>query len=153
MRSGFRLLRFAPLLALLGYVRLTGLFNAWSKGLPERQAAEAEAFLSSYRHLRTTCMESLAWETLCREVRATGMVGDIPLAVVSAGKGVLPGQPELQAELATLSSDSIHLPVKGADHITLVTGQEHSRRVVEAIRHVVWRGMTRWHDRERRKKL
>jgi pimeloyl-ACP methyl ester carboxylesterase len=139
MRSGFSFLKAVPLLARLGYVRLTGLFNAWAEGLPERQAAEAEAFLSSYRHLKTTRDESLAWETICAEVRRTRGLGDTPLAVVTAGRDVLPGQPELQSELAALSSDSVHFVVKGADHVSLVTRREHALSVVEAIRHVVER--------------
>lgn len=143
MRTGFRLLRAVPLLARLGYVRLTGLFNSWAEGLPLRQAAEAEAFLSSYRHLRTTREESLAWDSVCTEVRGTSGLGDTSLAVVTAGRGVLPGQPELQRELASLSRDSIHVTVKGADHVTLVTRREHGQSVVEAIRHVVARGMSR----------
>ena len=137
MRSGFRFLRAVPLLARLGYVRLTGLFDAWGEGLPARQAAESEAFLSTCGHLSTTRDESLAWETICAEVRSTGGLGDTPLAVVTAGKDVLPGQPELQCELAALSSDSIHLIVPGADHVTLVTRREHALTVVEAIRQVV----------------
>jgi hypothetical protein len=144
MRTGFRILRTVPVLTRLGYVRLTGLFNAWASGLPPRQAAEAEAFLSSWAHLRTTREESLAWDSLCTEVRGTGGLGDVPLAVVTAGKDVLPGQPELQGELATLSRDSIHLAVKGADHVTLVTTREHALAVVETIRHVVAKGMARW---------
>jgi pimeloyl-ACP methyl ester carboxylesterase len=144
MRSGFRILRFVPFLALLGYIRLTGFFNAWAEGLPTKQAAEAEAFLSSYRHLRTMRDESLAWDTVCSEARVTGGLGDIPLAVVTAGRNVLPGQPELQGELAKLSRKSIHVTVGGADHITLVTGREYARSVVEAIRYVVGEGMLRW---------
>jgi pimeloyl-ACP methyl ester carboxylesterase len=144
MRSGFRLLRAVPLLAQLGYVRLTGLFNAWAEGLPPRQAAEAEAFLSSYRHLQTTREESVAWEAVCAEVRCTSGLEDIPLAVVTAGRDVLPGHPELQGELAALSRDSIHVTVKGADHLTLLTRREHARSVTEVIRNVVGRGMLRW---------
>lgn len=143
MRTGFRILRAIPLLARLGYVRLTGLFDAWAEGLPPRQAAEAEAFLSSYDHLLATRDESLTWDALCTEVRCTGRLGNIPLAVVTAGMDVLPGQPELQGELALLSRDSIHLTVRGADHVTLVTRREHAGTVVEAIRHVVGRGMSR----------
>ena len=137
MRTGFRFLKLVPLLARLGYVRLTGLFDAWGEGLPARQAAESAAFLSTYRHLRATLDESLAWDALCAEVRRSGGLGDTPLAVVTAGKDVLPGQPELQGELAALSSDSIHLVVPGADHVTLVTRREHALTVVEAIRQVV----------------
>ncbi len=139
MSSGFRFLKAVPLLARLGYVRLAGLFNSWAEGLPPRQAAEAEAFLSTYRHLKTTRDESLAWNTICAEVRAAKWPGDIPLAVVTAGRAVLPGHPELQRELAALSSDSIHFAVKGADHVSLVTRREHALLVVEAIRHVVER--------------
>jgi len=137
MRSGFRFLKAVPLLARLGYVRLTGLFNAWTEGLPARQAAEAEAFLSTHRHLKTTCDESLAWDTICAEVRATKGLGDTPLAVVTACSAVLPGHPEMQRELATLSSDSIHFAIKGADHVSLVSRREYALAVVEAIRNVV----------------
>jgi pimeloyl-ACP methyl ester carboxylesterase len=139
MRSGFRLLKIVPLLARLGYVRLTGLFSAWSKGLPVRQAAESEAFLSNYRHLKTTRDESLAWETICAEVRGTEGLGDTPLAVVTACRDVLPGQPELQRELATLSSNSVHFVVKNADHVSLITRRENALSVVKAIHHVVER--------------
>jgi pimeloyl-ACP methyl ester carboxylesterase len=136
MRSGFRLLGALPLLARLGYVRLTGLFDAWGEGLPARQVAESGAFLSSYRHLCTTRDESLAWHTICDEVRRAGGLGNTPLAVVTAGKDVLPGQPELQGELAALSSDSIHLVVSGADHVTLVSRREYALAVVDAIRQI-----------------
>jgi pimeloyl-ACP methyl ester carboxylesterase len=139
MRSGFRLLGAIPLLARLGYVRLTGLFDAWGEGLPARQVAESEAFLSSYRHLCATRDESLAWHTICDEVRRAGGLGDTPLAVVTAGKDILSGQPELQGELSALSSDSIHLVVSGADHVTLVSHREHALAVVDAIRQVVAR--------------
>lgn len=77
------------------------------------------------------------------EVRGTSGLGDTPLAVVTAGSEVLPGQPQLQGELASLSRDSIHVTVKGADHVTLITRREYAQSVVQAIRHVVWRGMSR----------
>jgi len=142
MRTGFRMLRAMPLLSQLGYVRLSGFFHAWADGLPAKEAAEARAFLSQHRHLRTTLDESLAWGALCEEVRRTGGLGNLPLAVVTAGKDVLPGQPELQSELAALSSDSVHVAVKGADHVTLVTHREYAIQVVEAIRHVAGRAQT-----------
>lgn len=137
MRSGFRLLKSVPMLAGVGYIRLSGFFDSWAEGLPEKQAAEAEAFLSSCRHLKTTRDESLTWDAICSEVRSSRGLGDKPLAVVTAGKDILPGQPELQAELAALSSNSVHMAVKGADHVTLVTHRQHAFSVVEAIRHVV----------------
>ena len=144
MQTGFRVLQATPLLTRLGYVRLAGLFNGWTEGLPPRQAAEAGMFLSCYRHLLTTREECQAWDQLCSEVRRTGGLGNLPLAVVTAGKDVLPGQPELQGELAALSSDTMHLVVKGADHVTLVTTREHALTVAEVIRQVVEKGITRW---------
>lgn len=142
MCTGFRMLKGVPVLARAGYIRLSGFFDSWAEGLPDKQSAEAKAFLSSYMHLKTTRDESLAWDAICAEVRSTRGLGDKPLVVVTAGKDVLPGHPELQSELAALSSDSVHWAVKGADHVTLVTHRQHASSVVEAIRHVVrtWRG-------------
>jgi pimeloyl-ACP methyl ester carboxylesterase len=137
MRTGFRFLEAIPLLTQLGYVRLAGIFNVWGEGLPEQQAAEARAFLSTYQHLKTTRDESRAWETICDEVRGSKPLLNIPLAVVTAAKGVLPGHPELQRELVSLSEDSVHFTVTGADHVTLVTRREFALSVVAAIRYVV----------------
>jgi pimeloyl-ACP methyl ester carboxylesterase len=137
MRTGFRFLEAIPLLTRLGYVRLAGIFNVWAEGLPEQQAAEARAFLSTYQHLKTTRDESRAWETICAEVRGAKKLLNMPLAVVTAAKGVLPGHPELQRELASLSEESAHFTVRGADHVTLVTRREYALCVVAAIRHVM----------------
>jgi hypothetical protein len=137
MSSGFRMLKGVPMLAGAGFIRLTGFFGSWIEGLPDAQAAEALAFLSSYRHLRTTRDESLAWDAICAEVRSARTLGDKPLAVVTAGKDILPGQPELQGELAALSSNSFHLAVKGATHVTLVTHRQYALTVVDAIRQVI----------------
>jgi pimeloyl-ACP methyl ester carboxylesterase len=142
MCTGFRMLKGVPLLARAGYIRLSGFFDSWAVGLPDKQAAEAKSFLSSYRHLKTTRDESLAWDAICAEVRSTLGLWDKPLVVVTAGKDVLPGHPELQSELAALSSNSVHWAAKGADHVTLVTHRQHASSVVEAIQYVVraWKG-------------
>jgi pimeloyl-ACP methyl ester carboxylesterase len=145
MSTGFRYLENVPLLARLGYVRLAGLFNKWTEGLPERQAAEARAFLSAYRHLRTTRDESQAWETICAEVRDTRGLANKPLAVVTAARNVLPGHHELQSALAALSSDSDHFIVKRAEHVSLVTQREYALSAVEAIRRVVEKATARLH--------
>lgn len=137
MCAGFRMLKGVPALARVGYVRLSGFFDSWTEGLPDKQAAEAKAFLSSYRHLKTARDESLAWDATCAEVRSTRGLGDKPLVVVTAGKDVLPGHPELQSELAALSSNSVHWVVKGADHVTLLTHRQYAGTVVDAIRHML----------------
>jgi pimeloyl-ACP methyl ester carboxylesterase len=137
MHSGFQMLKKIPFLARIGYVRLTRLFHSQAEGLPDRQRSEAEAFLSSHRHLTTTLKESLAWNALCAEVRCSRGLGSKPLAVISAGKNVLPGAAELQVELAALATTSTHRVVEGATHVTLVTHRDHAMSVVEAVRLVV----------------
>ena len=137
MHSGFTMLKKIPLLTRFGYVRLVRLFHSQAAGLPARQRSESEIFLSSHRHLRATLNESLAWNTLCAEVRCSRGLGIKPLAVVSAGKDVLPGAADLQVELAALATTSTHRVVDGATHVTLVTHRDHAMSVVEAIRQVV----------------
>jgi pimeloyl-ACP methyl ester carboxylesterase len=137
MNSGFKLLRKIPILTKLGYVRLTGCLNCQADGLPGRQRAEAHVFLSSHSHFCTTLHESLAWEKICSEVRRAGNIGNKPLAVLSAGRDLLPGSLELQGDLGTLSSDSTHRIIEGATHVTLITHREHALSVVESIRQVV----------------
>lgn len=137
MTSGFQMLRRTPLLARLGYIRLSGYFSSWADGLPPKEHAVASAFLCSHRHLSTTRDESAAWDRLCAEVRCTRGLGNMPLAVMSAGRDVLPGAPELHGELAALSKNGFHVAVERADHVTLVTHREHAMKVVETIRQVV----------------
>jgi len=137
MNSGFQLLKKIPLLTKLGYVRITGFLNSQAEGLPARQRAEAEVFLSSHSHFNTTRNESSSWDSICAEVRCLRSFGNKPLAVLSAGRDLLPGSLELQGKLATLSSDSTHHVVKVATHVTLVTHREHAMSVVDAIRQVV----------------
>jgi pimeloyl-ACP methyl ester carboxylesterase len=137
MNSGFQLLKKMPLLTRLGYVRISGFLKPQAEGLPARQRAEAEVFLSSHSHFYTVRNESSAWDSICAEVRCSRSFGNKPLAVLSAGRDLLPGSLELQAKLATLSSDSTHHVVKGATHESLVTHREHAMSVVDAIRKVV----------------
>lgn len=137
MKSGFQILKYVPLLARLGYVRLTRFFACMAEGLPARQFAETMAFLTSHHHLKATYDESLSWDGVCSEVRRTRGLGSKPLAVVSAGQDLLPGARELQSELAALSCNSFHLAVEAADHVTLVTHRDHALCVVNAIRQVL----------------
>jgi pimeloyl-ACP methyl ester carboxylesterase len=110
-----------------------------SDGMPERQAAEIRAFFSSPRYLTATAAEILAFDTTAAQVRRTRPLGDLPLAVVTAGVGAAewPGWADLQAELAALSSRSTRQTVAGAAHLNLVTHEQFARSVTEAIRALV----------------
>jgi RNA binding exosome subunit len=73
-------------------------------------------------------------------VRRTGDLGDMPLMVISADKQ-LADWFELQKELATLSTDSVHRVIDGSTHLSLAFDKQDARatsalilEVVEAVR-------------------
>ena len=66
-----------------------------------------------------------------------GSLGNKPLAVVTAPKQAEPGWLELQDELATLSSNSIHRVVKGATHESLLYERSDAQASSAAIDEVV----------------
>ena len=60
-------------------------------------------------------------------------LGDIPLAVATAGTGSF-AEHRLHAELAALSGRGSHTKVAEATHLSLLTDREHSRATVDAVR-------------------
>jgi pimeloyl-ACP methyl ester carboxylesterase len=64
-------------------------------------------------------------------------LGDRPLAVISAGKGYLDGWPAEQADLARLSSNTVHRTIAGATHASLVIDQRDAAESGRAIRDIV----------------
>ena len=79
--------------------------------------------------------EIAALDTTLAQVRRARLLGDLPLAVASAG--VVPaewlGWAEMQAELATLSSRGAQRTVAGADHYSIVTHEEHARALQQVV--------------------
>ncbi len=128
-----------PLLTSLGVFRLY--FAAGGEidfqDLPARQHAETVAFLSSASHWRSAQAEGAAREGIYRDAQALGDLGDLPLAVVTAGQGASSGWAGLQAELAQLSSNSVHVVVEDAQHSSLAFNEAHGRETSAAIRAVV----------------
>jgi hypothetical protein len=110
-----RLAAIYPLIARLGVIRLFDLVPA-PPDLPPQQREQIEAFNSSSRQISTVAEEFRATPEMTAQVRSAGSLGGKPLAVVSASEHLPPGWPELQDELAALSSDSIHRVVEGAEH-------------------------------------
>lgn len=132
----FGQLRFLPILARWGILRLTGLMNSMVKGLPPRQQAEAVACCSSARHLETSRDEALAWEFLTSQVRESRIPRDLPLTVLTADSATDPdweGWYALQADLVTLSSRGQHRIIPRSDHLSLLTERQDARSVVSAI--------------------
>src|SRR5215213_4460070 len=124
-----------PWLTRLGVIRLTNFYPA-HPDLPSQQRAQIEAFNSSTQQVVTTVEEFRATPETSAQVRATGSLGDKPLAVVSAGEQSS-GWLEMQGELASLSSNSIHHVVEGATHESLLYDKGDSQVTSAASEQVV----------------
>jgi pimeloyl-ACP methyl ester carboxylesterase len=88
--------------------------------LPPQQHDEIAAFWSSPRHWDSQIAERLVRPDTDAQVAATGDLGGMPLAVITAGPGSSPEWLALQDDLATLSTNSVHLVVAEATHGSLV---------------------------------
>lgn len=75
-------------------------------------------------------------ETSAQVLLSTQSLGDKPLAVITAGEQE-PIWFELEDELATLSSDSVHRVVEGATHGSLLDNQRDAQVTSTAILEVV----------------
>src|SRR5215217_1063050 len=124
-----------PVLTRIGVIRLTNYFPA-HPALPSQQRAQIEAFNSSTQQVSTTAEEFRATPETAAQVRSTQSLGDKPLAVVSAGEQP-PGWLEMQDELATLSTNSIHRVVDGATHVSLLYDEGDAQVTSAAIDQVV----------------
>jgi pimeloyl-ACP methyl ester carboxylesterase len=124
-----------PFLTRLGVIRLRNFYPA-HPDLPAQQREQIAAFNSSTQQVSTTVEEFSATPETSAQVRSMGSLGDTPLAVISAGTQS-PDWLEMQEELATLSSDSIHRVVEGATHVSLLYDKGDSQVTSAAIEQVV----------------
>ena len=118
--------------ARLGVVRLLSKLDPASPELPQQQRAQIDALTPSTRQWSTSALEFLAPTQTLR----LGSLGNKPLAVVTAGKSE-PSWLELQDDLVTLSSNSIHLVVEGATHTSLLYERSDAQATSAAIVEVV----------------
>jgi pimeloyl-ACP methyl ester carboxylesterase len=134
-----KLMAAAPLAARLGIVRATNLFGRMGEGLPAQDYAAAAALTARPSSVRTGNAEFFAWAENAERLSLVPSLGDLPLAVISAG--VAPGAPAgfievhhgNQRELAALSANSQHEIVADADHLSIVTRQQHAAATTEAV--------------------
>jgi pimeloyl-ACP methyl ester carboxylesterase len=121
--------------ARLGVVRLLSELDPASPDLPPQQRAQIDALTPSTRQWGTSALEFLA-PTQTLRLGSPGSLGNKPLAVVTAGTQQ-PDWLELQDELATLSSNSMHRVVQGATHTSLMYERSDARATSAAIVEVV----------------
>src|SRR5918997_1126173 len=124
------------LLARIGVVRLLYTLIPAPPELPQHQRAQIDALSPSTRQVSTYALELRATPQTTTQTRSLRSLGDKPLAVVSAGTQE-PEWLELQDDLATLSSNSMHRVVEGATHTSLVYDRSDAQASSAAIVEVV----------------
>jgi pimeloyl-ACP methyl ester carboxylesterase/membrane protease YdiL (CAAX protease family) len=138
-------------MARLGLVRLLGMNVALSAGLPERQAVELAAALARPQSWFTSGDIIAIWDSRSGPlINQAADLGHLPLAVISAPErpsaASLGGYADLlnaqQAQLAALSSNSLHMTVEGATHESLVNEAEYAQVVADGILRVVEAAVT-----------
>ena len=104
--------------------------------LSEPQKSELKALWSSPEYFLSQQAESLAAQGIYADGQELGGLGNLPLIVVSAGQSPS-SWGELQKDLAALSTDSIHLTLENATHVSLAFNQDDAQEVSRAILQIV----------------
>ena len=128
--------KITSLLARFGVVRLFDLSASVAEGLPEQPAAEMRAVLNQPQSWVTGAATLALWpERTTLLINQAHSLGDLPLAILGVTE-----QPfysdvltSLQAELPSLSTNSIRTIVEGATHENLVAKRENALVVVTAV--------------------
>jgi pimeloyl-ACP methyl ester carboxylesterase len=131
----------APALARLGVMRVIGLLQPASD-LPTPYDEALKASFAATKDWDTQSAEFLASLSSASQVRESESLGGLPLFVLSATQhGTPPEQEQLwqswQAELASLSTNSVHQIVQRADHASLWRDPETAKVSIAAILEVV----------------
>ncbi|GAA5124697.1 alpha/beta hydrolase [Alloalcanivorax gelatiniphagus] len=100
--------------------------------LPHGSAERVEALWSRGGHLSGVLDEQRASARLLSDLSDRSL-GDLPLTVVSAGTGSLEGWDDMQADLARLSSNTHHVTIADADHMSLLFDPVHADRTAQLI--------------------
>ncbi|HEV2371110.1 MAG TPA: alpha/beta fold hydrolase [Streptosporangiaceae bacterium] len=122
-----------------------GMVRKWPGGgpvvqLPAAEAAAARAMMATPRYWLEARAELAAWkDTICAEVAACRLPDGLPLAVVTAGNTLDNNttHAELQAELAALSANSMHVVVEGAGHDEVIMNEKYAATVADVVGRVV----------------
>jgi hypothetical protein len=134
-------------MAMIGLTRFYTPFPV-DPDLPEQQRAELAALQPTVKSTTAIAAELRAIPATTEQIRGTGDLGDMPLVVLTAGEAYSQLLPELaapakqvwaelQAELAALSANSVHLTITGATHESLVYKRGDARATSAAILQVV----------------
>jgi pimeloyl-ACP methyl ester carboxylesterase len=136
------MLQAAPLLARFGLLRLYVRGNVDFGNLPPEAQDALLASWSSTKHWQAEADALAGYDAFFEQAQALRPLDDLPLTVVTAGGNAQSGWTALQDDLATLSTNTVHLTIAGATHASLTLNREHAERVSDAIRDTVRRAMS-----------
>ncbi len=124
-----------PTMARLGLGRVAA--TTQFAGLPAHARAQEQAFASTARDFRGQRDEWSELPVSFRQAKALTTLGAKPLIVITAGKGQERGWSAAQDKLATLSTNTVHRTVQGADHAALLADQKFAADSSVAIEDAV----------------
>jgi pimeloyl-ACP methyl ester carboxylesterase len=105
--------------------------------LPPTARDQERALMATPRAARSVRDEFSQIRTTMTQAQALSTLGDRPLAVLTAGKGMQGGWGAAQDELAALSTNSVHRTLPNAEHEMLTGQQATAAESARAIRDVV----------------
>ncbi|MGB8385277.1 MAG: alpha/beta hydrolase [Dermatophilaceae bacterium] len=105
--------------------------------LPPRSEGESRASVATASNLRSTIDEYVQASASTQEAAALRNFADKPLVVLTAGIGSDATHSAAQNELATLSTNSAHRVIAGADHSALIEDEDGAANTTQAILDVV----------------
>jgi pimeloyl-ACP methyl ester carboxylesterase len=108
-----------------------------SGSLPPRSEGEFRASVATANNLRSTIDEYVQANASTQEAASLRNFADKPLVVLTAGIGSDATHLADQNHLATLSTNSAHRVIDGADHVGLIGDEEHAAATTQAILDVV----------------
>jgi hypothetical protein len=133
--SGQRLFALLPPLARVGLWRVVNA-SAFA-GLPPQARSQELALAATTRELNSQRVEWSELPAAFTQAQALTDLNGKPLIVVTAGLGQQAGWSAAQDQLASLSANSLHRTVPGADHTALLYNEAMSANSSQAIRDVV----------------
>jgi pimeloyl-ACP methyl ester carboxylesterase len=130
--------RVSALVSISARLGLARLYSPFAFGtLPQQPRDEVRANIATAGNLRSTIDEFVQANTSMEQAASLRGFADKPLVVLTAGTGSDAAHLASQNDLATLSTNSAHRVIQGADHQALIAEQGCAAVTTQAIRDVV----------------
>lgn len=132
-----QMFRWAARMARLGLLRLTNPQRQATIDLPDAAADQIVTVSAAASYWQTAGAELDAFETLAAAPPLE--FGDLPVMVIGAGRDVPDGpqvrevMDDLNRELVSRAPQATHHVIEDADHLTLLTVEEHARAVGDLV--------------------